>query len=428
MTRSNGGNGGPEKAVLAGLALRDVPRGVVDDHLDELTKLVEAAGGTVAGSIIARRPAPDPATYLGKGKVAEVEALVRDTGAALVVFDDDLSPAQVRNLEAAIKVKIIDRSGLILDIFARRARTREAKTQVELAQLKYLLPRLTRQWSHFSRQAGGIGGARRGAGETQLEVDRRMVRDRIARLGEDLKKIERTRDTQRRGRKSAFTVALVGYTNAGKSTLFNRLTGGNAEAMDQLFATLDAKLQRSYYATPRETVIIDTVGFIRKLPHHLVASFRSTMEESVGADLVLHVMDASHPQLREQRDVADAVLGELGVPPENIVEVYNKIDRLDGPLPLFSKRDAVLVSAITGQGIERLMDLVRNRELAGGEILDLELPAGDAKLLARLHEIADVQSQSARDQFVDVTAWIPMAAIHLFSPYVVESGPARARS
>jgi GTP-binding protein HflX len=416
LTRSNGGSGGPENVIVAGLILRDLSRGVIEDHLDELTKLVEAAGGMVVGSIIAKRPSPDPATYLGKGKAAEIEALVRDKKASLVVFDDDLSPAQIRNLEAIIPCKIIDRSALILDIFARRARTREARTQVELAQMKYLLPRLTRQWSHLSRQAGGIGT--RGVGETQLEIDRRIVRDRIARLGDDLTKIERTRETQRKSRKRAFTVALVGYTNAGKSTLFNRLTHGNVEALDQLFATLDAKLQRTYYPMPRETVMIDTVGFIRKLPHHLVASFRSTMEEAVSADLVLHVIDASHPQLIEQRDVADEVLADLGVEPERIVEVYNKIDRLDGPLPAFSRRDWVTVSALTGQGIERLMEMIRERELAGGEVRRLSIPSQDSRVLARLHDLAEVHEQISDDDVVHVTAWIPTASVHLFERYV----------
>jgi GTPase len=425
LTRPNGGKRGPEKVILAGVALRDVPTGVVEDHIDELAKLVEAAGGLVAGAIVARRPSPDPATYVGRGKAAEISELVQQRSASLVVFDDDLSPAQVRNLESIIQSRVIDRSALILDIFARRARTREAKTQVELAQLKYMLPRLTRQWSHLSRQAGGIGT--RGVGETQLEIDRRMVRERIARLGEELAKIERTRATQRKGRKRAFTVALVGYTNAGKSTLFNRLTRGDAEAMDQLFATLDAKLQKSHYPTPRETVIIDTVGFIRKLPHHLVASFRSTMEEAVGADLVLHVMDASHPQLREQKEVADEVLAELGVPPGNIVEVYNKIDRLEGPLPILSKRESVLVSALSGHGIDRLMDVVRQRELKGGEVLDLEIPAADSRVLARLHDVAEVLSQRNGEDVVSVTAWVPAEAMHLFSSYVAERRSARAR-
>src|SRR5205823_4329480 len=214
---------------------------------------------------------PDPATWIGSGKAEEIKALTERKRATLVVFDDDLSPAQSRNLERIIGVKIIDRSGLILDIFAGRARSREARTQVELAQLEYMLPRLTRQWSHLSRQTGGAG-AKRGVGETQLEMDRRIIRSRIAHLKDELKKIEKNRQTQRKSRREAFTVALVGYTNAGKSTLFNQLTQGDAVAVDRLFATLDAKSQRAAFEMPLETVVIDTVGFIRKLPHHLVAS------------------------------------------------------------------------------------------------------------------------------------------------------------
>src|SRR5205823_10454588 len=250
-----------EKTIAVGLVLPDIPRSVAEEHLAELEKLIETAGGVVVERELARRSAPDPATFVGKGKAEQLETLVHATGATLIVFDDDLSPAQARNLEKATGAAVIDRSGLILDIFAGRARSREARTQVELAQLEYTLPRLTRAWTHLERQAGGIGT--RGVGETQIELDRRIIRNRIAHLKEELRKIERTRDTQRKARSNAFTVALVGYTNAGNSTLFNQLTRGGAVAVDKLFATLDAKSQRAAFEMPRETVVIDTVGFIQ---------------------------------------------------------------------------------------------------------------------------------------------------------------------
>ncbi|HUF17140.1 MAG TPA: GTPase HflX [Thermoanaerobaculia bacterium] len=415
MAHSNGGRGGPERAIVAGLITRDGSRTVAEEHLEELAKLVEAAGGAVSAAVLAKRQAPDPAMYVGKGKAAEIAELARRHEATLVVFDDDLSPAQIRNLEKVIEIKVIDRSALILDIFARRARSRESRTQVELAQLKYLLPRLTRQWSHLSRQAGGIGT--RGVGETQLEIDRRMIRTRISRLDEELTKIERNRAIQRKGRRSAFTVALVGYTNAGKSTLFNQLTRGSAVAVDKLFATLDARLHKSHFDAPRETVIIDTVGFIRKLPHHLVASFRSTMEEAVAADLVLHVIDGSHPQSDEQREVGEEVLHELGILADRVIEVYNKADRFAVGVGEQKKSRAVAVSALTGQGCDRLIAMIRERELAEGEVVRLEIPASESRILARLHELAQIEHQEADQDLLRIVAWIPDYARHQFEAF-----------
>ena len=328
-----------EKTITVGVVLPDQSRHVAEEHLDELEKLVESAGGLVVASILAKRVKPDPATWIGSGKAEELKRIAAKQHATLIVFDDDLSPAQTRNLERITEAKVVDRSALILDIFARRARSREARTQVELAQLEYMLPRLTRQWSHLERQAGGIGT--RGVGETQLEIDRRIVRNRIGQLKSELEKIERTRETQRKSRAAVFTVALVGYTNAGKSTLFNRLTGGSALAEDRLFATLDAKSQRAAFPTPRPTVIIDTVGFVRKLPHHLVASFRSTMEEAVAADLVLHMIDGSHPQCDEQRVVGEEVLRSLGITSEKVIDVYNKVDVCGTTLVGHDRREPV---------------------------------------------------------------------------------------
>ena len=403
-----------EKVIATGLILPELSRTVAEEHLEELTKLIETAGGTVVERVFAKRPKPDPATFIGSGKAEQLKRLASDHGATLMVFDDDLAPAQARNLEKIIGIRVLDRSGLILDIFARRARSRESRTQVELAQLEYMLPRLTRQWSHLSRQAGGAGGgAKRGVGETQLEMDRRLVRTRISRLKDDLAKIGQTRVTQRKSRQSAFTVALVGYTNAGKSTLFNQLAGGGAEAIDKLFATLDAKSQRAAFTMPRETVIIDTVGFIRKLPHHLVASFRSTMEEAVAADLVLHVIDASHPQADEQRQIGRQVLEDLGIDPERVMEVFNKSDRIEGP----ASRRRNTISALTGDGIDRLVDAIRDRERQSGELMRLEIPNSESRLIARLHEIGEIHDRVVRNDITFFSVWLPHDAVHLFQQY-----------
>jgi len=404
----------PENVIAVALILPDLTRGVAEEHLAELEKLIETAGGTVVDRVFAKRPRPDPATYVGSGKAEQIKSLVAKTGAKLIVFDDDLSPAQARNLEKITEVKVIDRSGLILDIFAGRARSREARTQVELAQLEYMLPRLTRAWTHLERQAGGIGT--RGVGETQLELDRRIIRNRIARLKEELTKIERTRETQRKSRSAVFSVALVGYTNAGKSTLFNRLTSGSAEMADKLFATLDAKSARAVFEMPRETVVIDTVGFIRKLPHHLVASFRSTMEEAVAADLVLHVIDSSHPQFEDQRAVGEEVLRDLGVQMDRVIEVYNKADLTEEGLRGLAKNRAT-VSALTGRNIDRLIDIIRERELENGEVIQLEIPHNDARVIAKLHDVAQVYEQRVTDRAMILTAWIPRDALHLFEAY-----------
>ena len=274
-----------------------------------------------------------------------------EAAAGLVLFDDDLTGGQQRNLEKALGRPVMDRSGLILDIFEQRAKTREAKTQVELARLRYALPRLVKQWSHLSRQGGGIG-QRGGEGESQLEADRRVIRQKILRLEKDLERIDRTRDTQRRGRSGTRSVALAGYTNAGKSTLFNALTASDVLAENRLFATLDARMRRWNLGAGRGVVLADTVGFIRKLPHHLVASFRSTLAEATHADLVLHVVDRSHPQWEEQARVAEEVLAELGVERERILRVWNKADRV---APVERGREAgAWISALTGEGLAAL--------------------------------------------------------------------------
>ena len=283
---------------------------------------------------------------------------MRTLEADLVVFDDDLSPSQIKNLEEILELAVMDRSGLILEIFFQRARTREARTQVELAQLQYLLPRLTRRWSHLSRQVGGIG-VRGGEGETQLEADRRMLRKRIKRLQRQLDKIERTRGVQRRGRREASLVALAGYTNAGKSTLFNQLTQAGTRVEDRLFATLDSKLRRGAIGGDKVVIFADTVGFIRKLPHHLVASFKSTLEEITYADLVLHVVDRSHPQWQDQIEVGEAVLKDLGVNADRVMTLFNKSDVV-GEVPRHTE-GALWISARRGSGLQEMKKAILER-------------------------------------------------------------------
>jgi GTPase len=425
----NGREREAEKVVIAALVTSGVSRQTVDEHLDELEGLVSAAGGEVVSRMTQERRTPDPATYIGKGKAAELGERAAELGAARIIIDDELSPAQARNLEKITAVPVVDRSALILDIFASRARSREARTQVELAQLNYYLPRLTRQWTHLSRQGGAGGpGARGGEGETQLELDRRMVRTRISRLKEDLEKIEKNRETQRRSRSTAFTIALVGYTNAGKSTLFNLLTSGNVEAVDKLFATLDAKTQQSFHELPRETVFIDTVGFIRKLPHHLVASFRSTMEEAVSADLVLHVINLAHPQVEEQREVGREVLKDLGIDPKQVIEVCNKSDALAGETDLIPyEGDSVAMSALSGEGLEELLAIIRKRQLDDGETVRLLVPLSEGKLIAQLNEFSEVIASNPNGEGIYFTVWVRREYLHRIEPFIVDDErPVRA--
>jgi GTP-binding protein HflX len=353
----NGARQAPRRAVLVGLALPTQPPGLVEEHLDELAELTASAGVEVAARAVQSRRSPHARTFIGPGKAEEIGTAASSLGADLLIFDDDLSASQVRKLEDIVDRQVLDRSGLILEIFQQRAKSREALTQVELARLKYLLPRLTRRWTHLSRQVGGIG-VRGGEGETQLEADRRMLRKQIQRLEKDLAKIERTRDVQRRGRRGANVVALAGYTNAGKSTLFNRLTKAGVNAENRLFATLDAKLRRTVLGDGRPVVFADTVGFIRKLPHHLVASFRSTLAGIKDADVVLHVVDRAHPQWREHLQVGREVLADIGADEERTLVVYNKIDRLQPDLRV---NEGVAISAVTGAGLEDLDQALRDR-------------------------------------------------------------------
>jgi GTP-binding protein HflX len=374
----------PERAVLVGVCRTRLDRPEVEEHLDELGRLAETAGAVVAGVLVQERGPLHAATLLRPGKAQDLADLARERSADLAICDEDLSPAQVRNLEKATGVRVLDRSALILDIFARRARTREARTQVELAQLRYLLPRLTRQWTHLSRQEGGIG--QRGVGETQLELDRRIIRRRIARLARDLVSIEKERDLRRKRRADA-CVALVGYTNAGKTTLLNALTGAGAFVEDRLFATLDPLVRRAARGGQPAFLVIDTVGFIRKLPHHLVASFRSTLEEAGEADLLLHVVDASAPALEDQRRTAAAILEDLGLSLRPTLLVFNKVDRTTPGVLERLRSDnpgAVFLSALDPadvRGLERrVRALLAVRARPAAE--PLTAPAGGGRRLA----------------------------------------------
>ncbi len=372
----------PERVILVGLVCGREVRATTEEHLDELERLMQTAGGEVVAREIQERDAPDPATLVGRGFAEGLRDLCHELEARTVVFDEDLAPSQMRNLEGVLPedVKLLDRAAVILDIFAQHARSREAQTQVELAQLTYLLPRLTRRWRHLSRQAGGIGT--RGVGETQLEIDRRLVSRRITQLKRQLNRIEGARRLRRRRRRQLPTVALVGYTNAGKSSLFRRLTRADVLIEDRLFATLDPRARRLELDDGLIVVLTDTVGFIRKLPHELVAPFRSTLDEAADADLVLHVVDGSHPSWRAHLEVGSTVLEDLGVDADRVVVVVNKIDCLDSADLGRLRRDlgGVTVSALTGEGLDALREKVAGTLLGSGDVQMVRIPlqAGEA--------------------------------------------------
>ena len=384
-----------ERAIVVGVVTRKIRREQAEEYLDELSLLADTAGATVVHRILQERNSVDPAFFIGKGKVEEIARLVDDDNIASVIFDDDLSPAQVGNLEDNIKRKILDRSGLILDIFASRAKTNEARTQVELAQLQYLLPRLTRAWTHLSKQFGGIGT--KGPGETQIETDRRMIRQRVSHLEEKLAKIGRQREVRRGGRKDFVSVSLVGYTNAGKSTLLNSLTDANVFVENRLFATLDTTT-RAAVLSPTTTILLsDTVGFIRKLPHHLVASFKGTLEEVVEADMLLHVIDVCHPKFEEQIRVVNATLDDLGVVGKPILYVFNKIDALKDREHLQDLQKqyspSVFVSAERGINMLGLKEMLLSAIHHSRIIISFSIPQTEQKLLSTLHDLAEIKER-----------------------------------
>lgn len=381
-----------ERALLVGIShpYDTVP---VEDFLEELALLADTAGVEVIETATQNLKHVDPSTYIGKGKVQEIAEKVLHNNIQVVIFDDDLSPAQTKNIEKAVKCKTIDRSALILDIFAKRARSSESKTQVELAQLEYLLPRLTRQWSHLERQAGG-GVFTKGPGETQLETDRRLIGNRIAILKEELKKIEKQRKTQRATRGEMFQVALVGYTNAGKSTLLNALSDAGAFVEDRLFATLDATVRRVQLDNDYPCLISDTVGFIRKLPHHLVASFRSTLEEVREADILLHVVDVSNHQFHEQMETVNQVLKELEATNDATLIVFNKVDAISNENLLSSLKkeykDALFISAQRKIGLDKLRKAIIKQINSDYVIKTITVDNSDGKLFSMVHYLGEI--------------------------------------
>jgi len=396
-----------ERAVLVGV---DLPKSriPVDESIEELGRLADTAGLEVVGQAIQQLRRIHPATFIGAGKVADVHDLLESTRGDVVVFDDALSPAQQRNLEKALSCKVIDRSALILDIFAQRARTTDGKLQVELAQLQYLLPRLTRAWTHLSRLGGGVGT--RGPGETQLEVDRRRVRERITVLRRRLDDVAKTRRLHRAERSAAPipTVALVGYTNAGKSTLMNTLTQAGVLVEDRLFATLDPTVRRLRLPGGLSVALADTVGFIHKLPHQLIEAFKSTLEQVRTADLLLHVIDVSHPSWGEHRRVVDEVLEEIGAGKVPRLAVLNKQDLLPpGETPLGLPADGVRVSARFGTGVDRLLEAIEDALSRDLSRIKLELPSGRGDLVAMLRRAGRVLEEYYRDGTVVVTALVP---------------------
>ncbi|MHC4341571.1 MAG: GTPase HflX [Planctomycetota bacterium] len=399
-----------ERAVLVGVLLDSEPRPArYEDPLDELGRLADTAGAEVVARIVQKRRRADPSTFLGRGKAMEIAELARTEEADVVVLASDLSPAQVRNLEKILERRVVDRTELILDIFALHARTHQAKLQVEMAQMQYLLPRLRRMWTHLSREGGtgqssGIGT--RGPGEKQIEIDRRILRRKIQELRRELGRIAARRHRLAQARAPFFTISLVGYTNAGKSTLLRSLTGARAFVADQLFATLDTQTRAWNLPDGKKVFLSDTVGFIRDLPHHLVASFYATLEEVRSADLVLHVVDASHPDAALQMEAVDKVLTEIGAVESPRILVLNKIDlmedRLDLSLLAHGREPTVALSALTGEDLERLSEEV-DRAIAEGQTeVVFRIPAGAGKLLAFLADRGTILDKSYGDGVVSL--------------------------
>ena len=402
-----------ERTVLVGAPLRSEDTRVVDEHMEELRRLTDTAGGDVVGRLVQRIDAPTPQFYIGRGKVAELRTLTEETEADLVIFDEELKPDQAKNLEQSLSVRVMDRSELILDIFASRARTREAKLQVELAQLEYLLPRLQRMWTHLSRIRGGIG--LRGPGETQLETDRRLIGRRIADLRSKLREVAESRAIQRRRRQGEFRAALVGYTNAGKSSILRSLSGSDLFVEDRLFATLDSATRSVELEGGHQALVTDTVGFIRKLPHHLVASFRSTLEEVREADLAIHVIDASHPEWEEHKAVVDQVLHDLELDRGAQVLVFNKVDRLThgeeealrDRVRALERTPAVFTSAVEDAGLEALKETLLARVRSRMAHVEILLPAAEGEILAAVHREGEVMGMERNGVRLRLRARVP---------------------
>ena len=419
----------PSRAILVGIKLRNTLMHETEESLQELQQLTETAGIEVVATTIQPRNVPNPTYFIGEGKVEEeLKPLVAELNADAIIFDEELSPAQNRNLERALEVATIDRTGLILQVFAQRALTKEARLQVALAQLEYALPRLTRMWTHLSRLATGGGGGRhlRGPGETQLEMDRRWVRRNIAHVRKALDAVEKQRHVQRRNRSEKVKVSLVGYTNAGKSTLFNRLTGETVLAEDKLFATLDSTTRKLDLPQKQQILLSDTVGFIKKLPHQLVAAFKATLEEVLEADLLLHVIDVSHPEAEAQIAAVNVVLEELKATDMPMFMVFNKIDRLksdDEGLHILQCQypDALPISAQRGDGVPALIEALAQRFAERGTDISLCIPYTEGKALDLLHKHGIVLDTEYATEAVHVKARLPNRYLKSVSQFLVSS-------
>jgi GTPase len=414
-----------ESAILVGVELPNRQAG--RDNLDELAGLVETAGAEVVGRLTQKRATPDQTTYLGKGKLEQLQLMVRATDADVVIFDNNLAPAQIRNLERELEVKVLDRTEVILDIFSSRARTHEARLAVELAQLEYSLPRLKQMWTHLSRIKAGVG--MRGPGEKQLETDRRLVEKRIVDLRGELNRILHRKEREVAARNDRMTVSLVGYTNAGKSTLLNKLTGSNVFVEDKLFATLDTRTRRWQLPGWGPVLLSDTVGFIRDLPHGLIASFKATLEEARQADLLLHVVDASNPAALEQIAAVYQVLEELGIREKDTILVLNQVDAIDEPgaLEILKHRYplAVPISARTGEGLARLAAAVSDALSQDFQDVDIETGVGNGRLLAYLAQHGEILSRTYTDDRVSIHCRMPRKFLGQIPP---QEAVIRARS
>ena len=420
-------NGARDYAVLVGLRSPVLGADSADEEsLAELAALVETAGGESVGMILQSREKPDPHSFIGEGKVEEVKRMVENSEATMVIFDNDLSPSQVRVLTELCGVQVLDRSGLILDIFAQRARTKEGCLQVELAQYQYLLPRLIGMWSHLERQ-GGTGGSpigTKGPGETQLETDRRHIRRKIDKLKEELEEVRRVRATQRqRRRKNEIpVVAIVGYTNAGKSTLLNAITGSDIPANNRLFDTLDTTTRLLTVSDTLDVVISDTVGFIRKLPHQLVEAFKATLEELEYADLLLHVIDVSNPEWQHQAEVVEKLIVELGANEIPRIDVFNKCDRVEAGDLRPHGADICSISARTGEGVDRLLEMIDRRLDKGTRRVTIHLPYDKGGLLDMLYREAKVESVEYSET-IDIVAVCPPKVLGQIGDYTPDWTP-----
>ena len=396
-----------ERVILVGVSQQDGDD--AEDSVAELAELVETAGAVVVGTLIQKRENIHPGTYVGTGKVFELEELIEQTGATGIVCDDELSPAQLKNLEEALKTKVMDRTLIILDIFAARASTSEGKIQVELAQLKYRLSRLSGLGRSLSRLGGGIGT--RGPGEKKLEIDRRLINSRVAQLNRELKEVQRHREVNRQQRKRSGipVVAVVGYTNAGKSTLLNHLTNAEVLEEDKLFATLDPTTRILELTNHQKVLMTDTVGFIRKLPHHLIDAFRSTLEEAKYADIILHVVDASNPQMDKQMYIVYDTLRNLEVEGKKIITAFNKTDRIGQPEPLhdFRAERTVHISAKYGDGLEDLKNILEEILREEKDFLEFTIPYRDAGVIQKIREKGELLSEEYREDGIFVRAWVP---------------------